>query len=85
MEICSTGQRLLNIHDAVRCGDTLELEAMVKRGASINEVDAKSKFTAIHWACHTGALEVCRSQSLGRAKLTECRLDVWQWLLFRQP
>ncbi|XP_022084879.1 ankyrin repeat domain-containing protein 42-like [Acanthaster planci] len=51
------GQRLMNIHDAVRSGDVLELEAMVKRGASINEVDAKNKFTALHWACHCGALE----------------------------
>ena len=30
----------------------------MKRGASINEVDAKNKFTALHWACHGGALEV---------------------------
>ncbi|XP_038069458.1 ankyrin repeat domain-containing protein 42-like [Patiria miniata] len=51
------GQRLMNIHDAVRNGDTLELESMVKRGASINEVDSKNKFTALHWACHCGALE----------------------------
>ncbi|XP_033630922.1 ankyrin repeat domain-containing protein 42-like [Asterias rubens] len=51
------GQKLLNVHDAVRNGDTLSLEAMVKRGASINEVDAKNKFTALHWACHGGALE----------------------------
>ena len=48
----------MSIHDAVRSGDVLELESMVKRGASINEVDARDKFTALHWASHCGALEV---------------------------
>ncbi|XP_072034713.1 ankyrin repeat domain-containing protein 42-like [Amphiura filiformis] len=51
------GQRLLSVHDAVRSGDVLELESMIKRGASINEVDARDKFTPLHWACHCGALE----------------------------
>ncbi len=48
-----------SIHDAVRNGDVRELEAMVKNGASVNEVDStKDKFTPVHWACHRGALEV---------------------------
>ncbi len=48
-----------SIHDAVRNGDVRELEAMVKNGASVNEVDnTKDKFTPVHWACHRGALEV---------------------------
>ncbi|XP_071511559.1 ankyrin repeat domain-containing protein 42-like, partial [Diadema antillarum] len=51
------GQRLLSVHDAVRNGDVLELEAMVKRGASMNEVDSRDKFTPLHWAAHSGALE----------------------------
>ena len=31
---------------------------MVKAGASINEVDQENKFTPLHWAAHSGALEV---------------------------
>ncbi len=47
------------IHDAVKNGDVRELEAMVKAGASVNEVDnTKDRFTPLHWACHRGALEV---------------------------
>lgn len=39
-------------------GDVLELEAMVKNGASINEVEEKDKFTPLHTAANIGALEV---------------------------
>jgi len=53
-----TGARQ-GIHDAVRGGNVHMLEAMVRNGASINECDAnKDHFTALHWACHVGALEV---------------------------
>eukprot|EP00057_Strongylocentrotus_purpuratus_P030575 XP_782071.2 PREDICTED: ankyrin repeat domain-containing protein 42 [Strongylocentrotus purpuratus] len=51
------GKQMASVHEAVQNGDVLELENMVKRGASINEVDRKDKFTALHWACHCGALE----------------------------
>lgn len=51
------GQKLLSVHDAVRTGNVLELEAMVKRGGSLNELDPDNKFTPLHWACHSGALE----------------------------
>ena len=48
-----------NIHEAVCHGEVEELEAMVKDGASINEIDSsKDRFTPTHWACHKGALEV---------------------------
>jgi len=51
--------RFTSVHEAVKNGDFQELEAMVKAGASVNEVDnTKDKFTPIHWACHKGALEV---------------------------
>ena len=51
--------RFTSVHEAVRNGDFRELEAMIKAGASVNEVDStKDKFTPIHWACHKGALEV---------------------------
>ena len=46
------------IHDAVAHGDLAALETMVKNGASINEVDERDKFTPLHSACNTGALEV---------------------------
>lgn len=45
------------IHDAVAHGDLAALETMVKNGASINEVDERDKFTPLHSACNTGALE----------------------------
>lgn len=35
----------------------MELERMVKEGASLNEVDEKEKFTPLHWAAYLGALE----------------------------
>ena len=53
-------QKLKNvsIHDAVKNGNVEEVIAMVKAGASINEVDQDNKFTPLHWAAHSGALEV---------------------------
>ena len=48
-----------SVHEAVKNGDVGELEAMVKNGASVNEIDnTKDRFTPLHWACHRGALEV---------------------------
>ena len=50
--------RYAGIHDTVKNGDTSELEAMVKDGASVNELEnTKDRFTPMHWACHKGALE----------------------------
>ncbi|KAL5005053.1 hypothetical protein ScPMuIL_018509 [Solemya velum] len=50
-------KRFASIHDAVLSGDVVELENMVKTGASINEVEEKDKFTPLHTACNVGALE----------------------------
>ena len=47
-----------SIHDAVRNGDVLQVEFMVKNGAGINEVESDTKFTPMHCACYMGALEV---------------------------
>ena len=47
-----------SIHDAVRAGDVKQLSEIVQRGASINEVDVIHKFTPLHWAAHSGSLEV---------------------------
>ena len=48
-----------SIHDAVKLGNVQVLEAMVKNGASVNELDTtKDHFTPLHWACHVGSLEV---------------------------
>ena len=58
------GRQLMSVHEAVKNGDVLELENMVKRGASINEVDNKDKFTPLHWAAHRGAIEVSLPFSL---------------------
>ncbi|BFZ00782.1 hypothetical protein BsWGS_03821 [Bradybaena similaris] len=46
-----------SLHEAVKNSDVLQLELMVKNGASINEVEQKHKFTPLHTACHVGALE----------------------------
>ncbi|KAK7090405.1 ankyrin repeat domain-containing protein 42-like [Littorina saxatilis] len=51
------GRGYQSIHDAVRSSDVLRLEAMVKNGASINEVEDRDKFTPVHTACNIGALE----------------------------
>ncbi|OWF47892.1 ankyrin repeat domain-containing protein 42-like isoform X1 [Mizuhopecten yessoensis] len=45
------------IHEAVKHGNVMEMETMVKNGASINEVEEKDKFTPLHAACNSGALE----------------------------
>ena len=47
-----------SIHDAVRNGDVIQVEFMVKNGAGINEVESDTKFTPMHCACYMGALEV---------------------------
>ena len=48
------------IHHAVRANNIKELELIVSRGASINEIDVhcEDKFTPLHWAAHSGSLEV---------------------------
>ena len=57
----SAQKKYNKIHDAVAHGDLAALETMVKNGASINEVDERDKFTPLHSACNTGALEVSAS------------------------
>ena len=47
-----------SIHEAVQHGDVVQLQAMVQQGAGLNDVDSKFKFTSLHWATQTGALEV---------------------------
>lgn len=47
-----------SIHDAVRAGDVMQLSEIVEHGASINEVDVLHKFSPLHWAAHSGSLEV---------------------------
>lgn len=47
-----------SIHEAVCAGDVAQVEAMVRDGASVNELeDSRDRFTPMHWACHKGALE----------------------------
>lgn len=48
------------IHDVVRTNNVKELELIVGRGASVNEVDVHNndKFTPLHWAAYSGSLEV---------------------------
>uniref|UniRef100_A0A1I8H5C3 ANK_REP_REGION domain-containing protein n=1 Tax=Macrostomum lignano TaxID=282301 RepID=A0A1I8H5C3_9PLAT len=56
-EMKGEGVKYKTIHDAVRSGDVEQLEAMVKSGASINELDARDKFTPLHVAANVGAVE----------------------------
>lgn len=51
-------QTYTNVHEAVKAGDVEQLALMVKRGASIDEVDSVHKFTPLHCAAHSGSLEV---------------------------
>lgn len=48
------------IHDIVRTNNVKELESIVGRGANVNEIDLRNddKFTPLHWAAHSGSLEV---------------------------
>lgn len=50
-----------SIHDAVRAGDVKQLSDIVERGANLNEADAFHQFTPLHWAAHSGSLEVRNS------------------------
>lgn len=68
-----------SIHEAVKNGDVEEIIAMVKAGASINEVDQENKFTPLHWAAHSGALEVRPPVAF---KLFSMWFIFLQWLIF---
>jgi ankyrin repeat protein len=57
---------LVSIHEAARYGDVLELQAMVQRGAGINALDSKFKFTPLHWSALHGKLEVFNKFSFTR-------------------
>lgn len=50
-----------SIHDAVRAGDVKQLSDIVERGANLNEADVLHQFTPLHWAAHSGSLEVRNS------------------------
>ncbi|CAF3704468.1 unnamed protein product [Adineta steineri] len=52
-------QTTKTIHDVIRANNVKELELIVGRGASVNEVDVHSddKFTPLHWAAFSGSLE----------------------------
>ncbi|CAF0780144.1 unnamed protein product [Adineta ricciae] len=47
------------IHDIVRENNVKDLELIVGRGASVNDIDIQNddKFTPLHWASHAGSLE----------------------------
>ncbi|XP_065056506.1 ankyrin repeat domain-containing protein 42-like isoform X1 [Rhopilema esculentum] len=46
-----------SVHEAVKHGDTVQMQEMFQDGASLNECDPKFKFTPLHWASHHGSLE----------------------------
>ncbi|XP_046758507.1 ankyrin repeat domain-containing protein 42 isoform X5 [Gallus gallus] len=50
-------QTYTSVHEAVKAGDVEQLALMIKRGASIDEVDLVHKFTPLHCAAHSGSLE----------------------------
>lgn len=65
------------VHEAVKSGDVKALESMVKEGASVNEIDdSRDRFTPLHWAACTGALEV-RGDAFFAVKLFEKTLSAW--------
>lgn len=51
-------QKYTSVHEAVKAGDVEQLASMIKRGASIDEVDLVHEFTPLHCAAHSGSLEV---------------------------
>lgn len=46
-----------SLHDAVKSGDTMQVERLIASGAAIDERDAGYR-TAIHWAAEAGDLEM---------------------------
>uniref|UniRef100_A0A8C5LDA5 Ankyrin repeat domain 42 n=1 Tax=Jaculus jaculus TaxID=51337 RepID=A0A8C5LDA5_JACJA len=62
-----------SIRDAVQAGDVKQLSDIVVRGASINEVDVLHKFSPLHWAAHSGSLEVVCLHWLEDPSLTDKR------------
>ncbi|XP_078694323.1 ankyrin repeat domain-containing protein 42-like [Branchiostoma floridae x Branchiostoma belcheri] len=74
-----TKLRFKSIHEAVINADVEELQAMVKQGASINEVDltCKDKFTPLMWAAHTGSLECLHWLLWHRADTTDTSPQGW--------
>ena len=48
-----------SIHEAVKAGDVVQLELLVKSGCSLNQIDSpKTRFTPLHWSAFVGSLEV---------------------------
>ncbi|XP_021572602.1 ankyrin repeat domain-containing protein 42 isoform X1 [Carlito syrichta] len=66
-----------SIHDAVRAGNVKQLSEIVERGASINEVDVLHKFTALHWAAHSGSLECLHWLLWHGADITQVTTRGW--------
>lgn len=70
-------RRLSSIHEAVHCGNVMELQAMVQSGAGINEIDSKFKFTPLHWASNYGSLECLHWLLWHGASYAETTPDGW--------
>lgn len=58
VEVVKKKQNYTSVHEAVKAGDVEQLASMIKRGASINEVDVVHQFTPLQCAAHSGSLEV---------------------------
>ncbi|XP_038033234.2 ankyrin repeat domain-containing protein 42 isoform X2 [Anas platyrhynchos] len=57
LEAVKKQQKYTSVHEAVKAGDVEQLASMIKRGASIDEVDLVHEFTPLHCAAHSGSLE----------------------------
>ncbi|KAM4788624.1 ankyrin repeat domain-containing protein 42 isoform 1-T1 [Cyanocitta cristata] len=57
VEVVKKKQNYTSVHEAVKAGDVEQLASMIKRGASINEVDVVHQFTPLQCAAHSGSLE----------------------------
>uniref|UniRef100_A0A8B9R2H7 Ankyrin repeat domain-containing protein 42 n=1 Tax=Anas platyrhynchos TaxID=8839 RepID=A0A8B9R2H7_ANAPL len=70
-----------SVHEAVKAGDVEQLASMIKRGASIDEVDLVHEFTPLHCAAHSGSLEQCFCELMfsffRRADITQVTVRGW--------
>uniref|UniRef100_A0A8B9SIL5 Ankyrin repeat domain-containing protein 42 n=1 Tax=Anas platyrhynchos TaxID=8839 RepID=A0A8B9SIL5_ANAPL len=74
-------QKYTSVHEAVKAGDVEQLASMIKRGASIDEVDLVHEFTPLHCAAHSGSLEQCFCELMfsffRRADITQVTVRGW--------
>nr|XP_038033467.1 ankyrin repeat domain-containing protein 42-like isoform X3 [Anas platyrhynchos] len=77
LEAVKKQQKYTSVHEAVKAGDVEQLASMIKRGASIDEVDLVHEFTPLHCAAHSGSLECLHWLLWHGADITQVAVRGW--------